>query len=374
MSGGRSISTSETKAEALKLQSSAQGVTIAWVRGVNKVAGNLLQYNNLKAIPKTETQGGKGGGGTSNTTYTYTVDAIMGVCHGPILDIPRVWRGKAVYDGGVSTAQIKSTVETYAVPSSGAMTYTLGQAATYRAVLSVDQVISGPEQDGALAPGYDFVVSTAGVLTVLNEAYRNYSIRIAYQYTTGTENRSALQELGLTFARGAIGQALWSGSASYPTDQRIGYSGIAYVAGQAYALGSSAQLENHTFEVVGPLAYHLGSDTPDVDITLAMRELMMDSRVGAGFPAENMGDWSAWSDFCVASGTLGSPTLTTQVSMAELLAEAADATITGLIWSDGKLKAVPYADQPESGRGRTYIPDLSPVYDIDDDCFAPSSL
>lgn len=100
MAGGKTISTSETKAEALALQSSAQGVTIPVVHGTARISGNLVDYLDFKAIPHTTTQssGGKGGGPKfSNTTYTYSVSLVMGLCEGPVSSVTKVWRGKATF-------------------------------------------------------------------------------------------------------------------------------------------------------------------------------------------------------------------------------------------------------------------------------------
>jgi hypothetical protein len=371
MSGG-TISTSTNKVEAFKLQSSAQGVTIPWVRGVNRVAGNLVWYNGFKAVGKTESSGGKGGTEVRSTTWSYQADAIMAICSGPILDIPRIWKGKSVYDGGISAGVIKKATEVYPVPLSGPMVYTVAEAATYRNIVTVTST-GDPGGDGywstPLAQGYDYLMTSAGQLTVLNEQYRGFDIAISYQYINGSESRSALQELGLSLGRGAMGQAVWSGLSSYPSNEQIGYSGLAYVAGQAYQLTDQASLENHVFEVVAPLAYHLDASTPDVDISIAIRELMLDSRSGAGFPSANSASWAAWSDFCVAAGILGSPVLTEQIPMVDVLREVAEATITAPVWSDGLLKMVPFGDSEETGRGRTYTPNVEPVYDLDNDTF-----
>lgn len=101
MGGTTTISTSETKAEALRLQSSAYGATVAVVHGKTRIAGNLLDYGNFKAIPHTDVQemGGKGGGGvqTANTTYTYVATVLMALCEGPITDVTAIWAGKTKY-------------------------------------------------------------------------------------------------------------------------------------------------------------------------------------------------------------------------------------------------------------------------------------
>ena len=108
MSGGTTISTSDTRIEALQLQSSAFGVPITVTYGLTRVSGNLVWYNGFKATPHTTTQssGGKGGGGVSSqsTTYTYSSCVIMGLCEGAITAVPRIWKGKTVLVDGATTA------------------------------------------------------------------------------------------------------------------------------------------------------------------------------------------------------------------------------------------------------------------------------
>lgn len=108
MSGGSTISTSETRIEALQLQSSAYGVTVPVVYGTTRVSGNMIWYGDFKAIAHTTTQssGGKGGGGVTqeNTTYTYSASVMMGVCEGSITAIPRIWKDKQVLVDGATTA------------------------------------------------------------------------------------------------------------------------------------------------------------------------------------------------------------------------------------------------------------------------------
>lgn len=83
----QTITNTENKIGALRVQSSSQGVPIPIVFGKTRIAANLLDYRDFTAIPHTETQtsGGKGGGGvtTESTTYTYTVAAIFGLMEGP---------------------------------------------------------------------------------------------------------------------------------------------------------------------------------------------------------------------------------------------------------------------------------------------------
>lgn len=276
---GKTIASSPTRIEALNIQSSTYGATIPWLRGVQRIPGNLVWYGGFKSIPKTQKTGGKGGGGSSTTTYSYTASLIMGLCHGQISSIPKVWKGK-----GVTT------------PSA----------------------------------------------------------------------------LGLSVLTGALGQPAWSGLSGFG-GQSIGYSGLAAVAGANYNLGSSASVENHSFEVVHSSAYAISGSIPDVDPSVAMADLLTDTSEGAGLAGSVLATWTDWSNWCVASGLLVSPLLTEQAQAIDVLRTAAELTNTGMVWSDGKLKMVPYADQSVTGNGRTFSPSNTPVYQLDDTCYTPAS-
>jgi len=109
MSGGSTISTSETRIEALNIQSSAYGVTVPLVYGSNRLSGNMIWYGDFKATAHTSTtsSGGKGGGGgvtQQSTTYTYSASVIMGICEGTIKAIPRIWKDKQLIADGATTA------------------------------------------------------------------------------------------------------------------------------------------------------------------------------------------------------------------------------------------------------------------------------
>lgn len=174
--------------------------------------------------------------------------------------------------------------------------------------------------------------------------------------------------LGLTTLTGAIGQAMWSGLSGRGV-QSLNYSGLAAVAALNYSLGDSASVENHSFEVRHVSAYAVDASTPDVDPSVASYELLTHPHQGAAFPAALIGDWSAWSNYCVANKLLVSPLLTTQSSARDALQQMADLTNTGIVWSDGKLKMRPRGDAAATAFGRTYTPDTTPVYQLDDSCF-----
>jgi hypothetical protein len=367
MGGSSTINTSGTRLEALTLQSSAYGVTLSLAYGVCRVAGNLLWYGGFRA--NTVTQSSGKGGGVETQSYNYTADLVMGLCEGPITGINNIWKGDAFFSGGITGGLVATVTETYTMPTSGSTTYTVAHAAAFRSMVGVRCTTGAGDAQGVdtLALGTDYSVS-AGVLVFTAARYRGLSLYVTYQYLTDALPLPALQQLGLTLVPGNIGQAPWSGLASYGA-QSIGYSGVACVAATGYGLGTGAQMQNHNFEIVGPMAYHLGSTVPDVDPSLVLRDVLSNARAGAAFPPGRLDDWAQWSAFCVASGLLVSPAMTQQTRASDIVDQACKLTNTAAVWSGGRLRMVPYSDTSATGNGVTYTPNTTPVYALNDDCW-----
>lgn len=381
MGGSSTIATSETKIEALKLQSSAYGATMPVLGGVNRVPGNLIDYVDFKAIAHTTTQsqGGKGGGvKTQNTTYTYTASVLMGICQGPIAAIARVWKGKEVLSGGWSPAAISTATEAYTVPASGPMAYTLAHAATALGAPVVSYEADGGggalnESDGSTAGNYTVRLASGsdysyanGVLTVLRGYLRGRALSVQYEWGTGTPDMSPLADLGITLVRGELVQpaAAWL-VADHPA-RAFTYPGLAYVHAADYALGSGASVDNHSFEVQGPGAYRYGPTQPDCNPAEFAAGLLTNARYGAQLPAAAL-DVDAWVAYCAAAGLLMSPLLTEQRRAADFVDEIARLTNAAPVWSYDRLRMVPLGDVPITGNGVTYTPNTTPVYDLDDD-------
>lgn len=85
--------TGQTKLSGIKVQTTVLGRCIPWVFGTNRVAPNIVQHDDFRAIEKKEKQGGKGGGGTS-TSYDYQAAVILAICRGPIAGIGQIWADK----------------------------------------------------------------------------------------------------------------------------------------------------------------------------------------------------------------------------------------------------------------------------------------
>src|SRR6202012_4300115 len=82
----------------LQLQTSVSTLPVPIVWGQNKLAPNVLWYQNFRAVPQYAKSSGKGGGSSKSVTgYNYQADLIMGLAEGPISGIGVIWRDQSVY-------------------------------------------------------------------------------------------------------------------------------------------------------------------------------------------------------------------------------------------------------------------------------------
>jgi hypothetical protein len=89
----------------LNVQTATYGAQIPIIKGTVATFGNIfwVENNQIKETKKTESQGGKGGGGQETTTYSYSATFALGVCLGPVDGIRRIWcSGKLIFDSGAN--------------------------------------------------------------------------------------------------------------------------------------------------------------------------------------------------------------------------------------------------------------------------------
>ncbi len=204
-----------------------------------------------------------------------------------------------------------------------------------------------------------------------------------------------LSELGLSSFTGAVPQSAWSYVAdSYPS-QALGYEGTAYVCAANYALGDTATLDNHNFEVqglryatgYGQLRYNSSDATGsgsgyafvDADPALIAADFLTSAQFGVGFPSASIdattlyssegGNNASYQTYCRAVGLALSPALTDQEQASSILQRWLQLTNTAAVWSGGLLRFIPYGDGAVTGNGVTFTPNVSPIYDLGDDDF-----
>lgn len=364
MTSRQTLSTSETKIEALTIQSSAYGVTIPLVGGVNRIAGNLLDYMDFKSNAKVEKErSGKGGGGveTQNTTYSYSVSVLMSVAQGRAA-IGTLWKGKTVYTGGWTGSQVLYSSNTWTVPSSGAMTYTLVNS---NQLGSPFVVAAGSTWATPLGEGVDYSLA-AGVLTILDAKWRGKVLTIGFSYGSTAWSHAGLNSLGISLSFGDSTQSAPSWLTSSNPTHAVNYPGMAYLHAQDYDLGNSASIENHSFEVLGFGAYRYGSTKPDCNPAEFTTWVLLNGIFGASMPSETL-EVASWITYCAAANVLLSPALATQMRAGDLLAKMCDLTNAAAVASYDRIRVVPLCDVPVTGNGVTFTPNTTPVYDLNDD-------
>ena len=127
----------------------------------------------------------------------------------------------------------------------------------------------------------------------------------------------------------------------------LGYSGTANFTLDNYLLGPTATLPNFTIEVIG-LESASGIDGFDANPAAIVTDFLTNPRYGAGFPAANLDNLSAYSEYCAAAGLFLSPLLDTQQEAQQSLGDIVKLTNSAIVWSGALLKILPYGDQPLS--------------------------
>ena len=160
-----------------------------------------------------------------------------------------------------------------------------------------------------------------------------------------------LSALGLTLFDGTTPQSVWSYlSTQYPS-QALAYQGTAYVCAANYALGSSADVGNHNFEVIGILA-GTGINGIDADPAQCVYDFLTNAQYGAGFNAASInmatlygsGGDASLQTYCRAMGIAFSPALTSAEQGSSVLARWLQLCNCAAVWSGGELKFIPYGD------------------------------
>ena len=165
------------------------------------------------------------------------------------------------------------------------------------------------------------------------------------------EKFSSPASLRLTLYKGGEEQPVWPHlQQAKHTAQAISYSGTAYLCSPNYELTKSAQIYSHNFEVDGKLGY--STSIVDANPRDIIRDLLTNQKYGCGFPVENLGDTDVYGTYCRAAGIFLSPVYSEQQEAQRNIAELLEQTNSAAVFSQGRLKIVPYGD---SGLDKTPV-------------------
>jgi len=178
----------------------------------------------------------------------------------------------------------------------------------------------------------------------------------SYGSVWASKNKSDVTALGMTTFTGSYSQNAWSYLTTYHPADAYTYRGTAYVANGAFDLGSGSSLPNLSFEVGGLLG---PVDTNPISIAF---DLATNAKYGASFPQANFDAVQDSTAYCLAADIVVSPVYKDQRVSSELIEELALIANCGVVWSEGKLKLIPYADKDIIRLFPLPVPTISSVY------------
>jgi hypothetical protein len=192
---------------------------------------------------------------------------------------------------------------------------------------------------------------------------------------------------GLEFAEyqgswsNATGQTPYGYIVTNHPEQALSYRNTAYLASGSLDLGSSTSIPNYSFEVFGLLDPSLC--TPDVNPKDVLIDVLTAPNYSANFPSDYLDVLENFGNFCAASNFMCAPLYSSQRPAADIVKELCMIGNSAPVWSEGKLKVIPYGDETVAhtpnvysnsgnctlGAERTWIPDLTVQYDLTVDDF-----
>jgi hypothetical protein len=311
-------------------------------------------------------------------------NSIQGVCEGPIAAYRRVWNGKDFYQ---TTAALPGLPQT-GFPSAG-ITLFLGDYAQ----LPVPFISSSLPLQALAYRGIAYVFT--GLLTTsgpfnsqFGSALPSASFEVATAFQVGS-----IGSLAKTVTADASSNTLSSTAHGFEEFQNLRFTSTGTLPG-GIAAGTDYMARN-----VGPNSFQLvlnawdfgsdGTTAAVVDIasagtgTITATPFVLDAnpkdcivdaltnpKYGIGFPSAMIGDLTAFSNYCIASGSFISPAQESQEAANSFLERLMIAGFAGVFFSEGLLKIVPYCDTAISGFGATFTPNTSALYALTDDDFA----
>lgn len=169
---------------------------------------------------------------------------------------------------------------------------------------------------------------------------------------------------GLAFFSGARPQTAWGNIVAKSPTKALGYYGTCYVAGASISLGSDATLPNFSFELKGK---NIASGKVDANPADIIYDLLTNQHYGAGIDSSFMDSIAQLHNYCQVYGILLSPAIVEQNPVFEIIRRLLSACNSEIVYSEGKIKLIPYGETSLSANGAVFNPNIIPIYDFSDD-------
>lgn len=258
------------------------------------------------------------------------------------------------------------STEDYIVPNTSPYEVTVQYAPEFRTDEGVLNILTGVAFTIGSGPG-QYTTDGAGNY-FFDPADAGASIAISYTWRQSDSDIDPNSMLNFTLIEGEAFQAPWTFLTSNHLSQAFGYSTIAMIGAEAMDLGESATLPNYNFECQSALTF--GAGILDAPVDQCILALLLDPHFGAGFQGAIDSSLSTIAaDYWNSNSFFISPILNSSESCSSIIERWLEAGNTGVYWSEGLLKFVPYGDTTTIGNGYVYTPQTHPVVDLNDDDF-----
>ena len=369
-------------ARAVRIQTATYGQVVPIVYGEARVAGNIIWAGGFFARPLNQPSGAKKGGRVGMMQYEYFVNAILALCEGPIEGLGRAYLGPQPKDDPSAPVEgrpegapplnsnqdescwrnkrVVAVTDTQKRPTAGFWQFGPKPMVLGTVPATIPTTGSGSDEtramtdfDGAsVLVTYHADATADAIWDILKKVDTNGRFKFRF-LPPGTE------------------EAAWPEPERH---QGLAYPGVAYVAGHELHLDSNASLPTYNFNLRGLQSYLTRwQQLLDVEVQQVLKsnqwkkddnyvpyirdalaadiayDLLTNTRYGAGWPASQVGELytgaNTFAAYCRAHGIWFSPVYDQQRTAADILSELCDLANTALVWSEGRLKFVPYGDE-----------------------------
>ncbi len=188
------------------------------------------------------------------------------------------------------------------------------------------------------------------------------------------KDKSDASSLGLTYFNGTDTQSAFGYLTTNHSADALTYRNTAYLASGAFDLKDSPSIPNINIEYTGRLSgVNLdGTTSGDACPPDVVYELITDSKSCLGLSSSYVGSLTAWRQYCQAYKIYISPSYTEGKAARDMIESICKITNTGVYFSEGTVKFVPFCDVAATGNTVTFTPNLTAVYNITEDDISSS--
>jgi len=192
------------------------------------------------------------------------------------------------------------------------------------------------------------------------------SVGAIYMQDGNQKQRLDGSDYGYAFYNGALPNSYSAALEAKHPDLFYRYPGLANITAIQMGEFSTDSPPNLSCEVFG---FHYDAEIGGADPAKAVQEIAVNKRWGAGAPPVRFPLAGGYGDYAVAMGFVIGLEMAEQRPAADWIEEILEQTDSAAVWAADHLEIVPWGDQAVSGNGRTWSPNVTPVYDLTDDDF-----